>query len=107
MWDQITDILGFILGIVLLCLSARASRTIVGSVFKRYHAWMIVGAALFSLSFLLDFIAIRSGEIAWLDVTHHIILLIAAIIFIATNLGLPRVASEYLNLQDKNKTGIK
>ena len=103
MWDQSTDILGLILGLLFIFLNTRAAKTIVGSAFKRYHYWMMIASLVFSLSFLTDLIAMRDVEIAALDVTHHILLLIAAIIFIATNLRLPQEASQYMGLQDKKK----
>ena len=107
MWDQLIDVLGFILGLVFIFLNAKVSKSIVGSAFKRYHSWMMVASLVFSLAFLTDLIAIRNGEIASLDITHHILLLIAAIIFIATNLRLPQEASQYMGLQDKNGAKIK
>ncbi len=103
MIDQGVDILGIVLGIIFLVLYARASQSLVGSFFKRYHYWMMIGAALFALAFLTDFIGVVDGEIMIFDVLHHLILLAAAIIFIVTNLQLPKEAGKYLDTQSKEK----
>jgi uncharacterized membrane protein YkgB len=102
--DIIVDAIGVVLGIVFIFLYVRAARSLVGSAFKEYHRWMTVGAALFTFSFLIDYASLITGGIFWLNVLHNLLLLSSAIVFIATNLGLPRAASKYLDLRAEEKS---
>jgi uncharacterized membrane protein len=103
--DWVIDVVGIIFALLFIYLHQRASRTLTGSVFKRYHFWMIAGAVVFGLAFFADLLGIIGGETAGaaaLDVSHHVLFLCAAIIFIATNLRLPQDASRYLELNEKD-----
>lgn len=101
MFDQIVDIIGIVFGITFLFLYGRASRTLVGSFFKYYHYWMMIGAGFFTAAFLIDYFAVIGGDIVSLDILHHLILLAAAVIFIVVNLRFPREVGQYLNLDSK------
>ena len=96
------DSLGTIFGFVFIYLNIKSLRSIVGSIFKRYHQWMIVGASCFTLGFLSDidftsFLGINTGAIG--ESMHDIFLLAAAIIFVFTNLYLPKEAANYMEQQ--------
>jgi Rad3-related DNA helicase len=101
--DQVIDIVGIVLGLIFLALSLRASRSLVGSAFKRYHYWMMVGATLVSLSFVANMIGEVIGQEETLETVHHIIMLISIVIFIITDLQLPKEAGRYLNLPKNEK----
>ena len=94
----VIDFFGVLFGLIFIYLNIRSARSVIGSVFKRYHRWMIAGAVCFTLGFFFDvtftsFLGIGSvlGESA-----HDVFLLAAAIIFVITNLSLPREAAEYM-----------
>lgn len=103
MITQAVDLLGVVLGIVFVFLSVRASRTLVGSAFRRYHYWMVAGAIVFTSSFIVDLIGTVTSNMDSFDSMHHILMLVAVVIFIITNLSLPREASQYLDLKDKDQ----
>jgi Rad3-related DNA helicase len=102
--NQIIDIIGVVLGLLFLALSLRASRSLVGSVFKRYHYWMMIGATLVSLSFVANMIGEVLGQEEILETVHHVIMLISIVIFIITDLQLPKEATEYLDIKSEEKT---
>lgn len=101
--DWSVDYLGMVIGVVFIFLQIRAVQTLIGSAFKRHHLWMGIGSLFFTLAFLTDLIAVTHGNNIPLDIEHHIVLFISAIIFISTNLSLPQEASQYLDLKSKEK----
>ncbi len=101
----IIDLFGVFFGIIFIYVSIRSSRSIIGSAFKKYHRWMTAGAICFTFGFLLDpdvtgFFGMNSTPS---EGVHDLFLLFAVIIFVITNLYLPKEASEYMNIHKNDK----
>ena len=96
----VVNIIGIIFGLVFIGLNIKAGRSLVGSFFKNYYRWMVVGALIFTLGFSAEFIKFFGVTENIADGIHHLLLMIAVIIFVITSLTLPKEASQYMKSQN-------
>jgi len=93
--DLILDILGFLISIGFVWFTVRSSKSLVGSFFKKYYRLMTLAANVFGFGFLIE----TAGEIFRINgdlisTFHHILLIIAAIIFVYAGMVFPKEAEE-------------
>lgn len=96
-FTNILDLLGVLLGVVFLFMSLRGSRSLIGSFFKNYYRFMIVGALALTFGFLIepvgDWIGLKEETIMLI---HDLSLLIASGLFVYASYVLPNDARRYL-----------
>ena len=93
------NIIGIIFGLIFVGLNIKARRSLVGSFFKNYYRWMIIGAIVFAFGFFTEFAELIGIDRSIAEGIHHLLLMIAGIIFVFTSLTLPKEASQYLKSQ--------
>ncbi|MCL5017575.1 MAG: hypothetical protein M1155_02880 [Patescibacteria group bacterium] len=99
--NQIVDILGLIAGLVFIYVNIRASRSMVGSFFKKYYVNLIVASLFFALGWATNFfevLGISSADTA--EFLHHLFLLLSGIVFVAASYYLPKEAAEYMKTKE-------
>lgn len=104
-FDTFFDIVNLIVAIILLVITVRSSRSLMGSFFKKYYRWIVLGTTALMLGFLFE---IFGDTLGWpetlIQTGHHTSLIIFEVIFVFAAGILPKEAAEYLkdkNLNDK------
>jgi len=99
--NLIVTVLGLIAGAIFVCVNVRASKSLVGSFFKKYYRYLTTASIFFVFGWLSEFLEVfgfASAETA--EFLHHVSLLIAGIIFVASSYYLPKEASEYMKSRE-------
>lgn len=99
--EIIINIVGLITGLLFIFLNYKASKTLLGSFFKKYYQSMLIASLFFFLGWMTEFIPSLKISSETAEVWHHIFLLIAGIMFVATSLYMPKEADKLMKPQEK------
>lgn len=91
----IIHLLGFFLGIILIGLNLKQSRSLMGSFFKKYYRLTILASALVAIGFFGEYLVLDQPE-GLVDSLMHIVLLIAVVVYSYAIIIWPKEASKYL-----------
>ena len=100
--ETIINIVGLLAGSLFMFLNYKTSKTLLGSFFKKYYQSMLVASLFFFLGWVTEFMPglnLMSFETA--EIWHHILLLLAGIMFVATSLYMPKEADKLMKPQEK------
>ena len=97
--NEILDVVGAAIGLLFILVHIKASRSLMGSFFKRYYKWMIFGACLMFLSFSVDSFG---GWFGLMDDTadfiHHLLIIAFSGVFVIAARILPKEAAERIKI---------
>jgi hypothetical protein len=96
--NAILEVIAAVSALVFLWLNIRASRSLIGSFFKKYYSWMIIGTVFLFLGFAGDVF----GEAVGLsenivEFGHHLSLAIFGAMFVYASYILPKEAAERMD----------
>ncbi|MCL5011944.1 MAG: hypothetical protein M1320_00780 [Patescibacteria group bacterium] len=97
----IIGILGVVVGGLLLYVNRRANRSLVGSFFKNYYDLSMIAIILLIASFLTEFLTFFGIDQEFASVAHHLLLIVAGVVFVFTSITLPKEASSYMKSLEK------
>ena len=86
---------GFALGIILVGINWRQSRTLMGSFFKKYYRLTILASALLAVGFLGEYFVLDQPE-GLVDSLMHLVLLVAVVVYSYAIITWPKEAEKYL-----------
>lgn len=91
--------MGLVASLIFIWLNIKAGKSLTGSFFKKYYRYLTLASLAFGLGWATEFLAnlgLATHEGA--EFYHHIILLIAGAIFVASSLHLPKEAAQYMKV---------
>lgn len=95
--------LGVIVGGILLYVNRRANRSLAGSFFKNYYDLSMIAIILLIVSFLTEFLTFFGVDQEFASVAHHLLLIVAGVVFVFTSITLPKEASLYMKSVEKTE----
>jgi|GEM_PF-1364969 len=97
----ISSVAGIILGLALVFLNIKTSRSLTGSFFKKYYKWMIIGSIFFTFGFATETAEVFGANDLIAEGLHNILLVLSVIIFAFSSIELPKEANKYMQSQQK------
>lgn len=91
----IIHLLGFALGVILVGINWKQSRTLMGSFFKKYYRLTILASALLAVGFLGEYFVLDQPE-GLVDSLMHLVLLAAVVVYSYAIVIWPKEAEKYL-----------
>ncbi|MDD5099121.1 MAG: hypothetical protein PHP35_02155 [Candidatus Colwellbacteria bacterium] len=93
--NKILEITAAVLALIFLWINLSAKRSLVGSFFKGYYNWIIVGTAFLFIGFGGDVLGKYLGlSEEFVEVSHHLALVLFAASFIYASYILPKEAAK-------------
>jgi len=95
--NRILEISAAVLALVFLWMNFKASKSLIGSFFKKYYLWITVGTFFLFLGFAGDVFGSALGlSEETVEFGHHFSLVMFGIMFVYASYVLPKEAAEYM-----------